>query len=253
MEPSFKFSLLRPHNEYSRRNRNVILSTLVVWAVAVFGFQILLKVIEKPVPEESLIQFEQTWPEAKTLQAPAEVKQTCIKSLLLVSGKNTMKPEEKAVLRKAMSALIYSMTSDSVTSVLLKTAEAQKASFDAIADADEDEFAVLQKNIFQNKKDIVSMLSEPLGLSEGGIEEHLLPYTLLPNIPVMTEEDICAAESIMKLYCIHNQSVLTDTRFLGFPFHYFYTAEFLLILFVVLCYLYCIRIEKLQIKYGIVE
>jgi putative solute:sodium symporter small subunit len=55
----------------------------------------------------------------------------------------------------------------------------------------------------------------------------------------------------MSLYLIHNQSALTDTKFLGFPFHYFYTAVFLLILFVGLCWLYCVRTDIFNKKYGI--
>ena len=55
----------------------------------------------------------------------------------------------------------------------------------------------------------------------------------------------------MRLYLVHNRSVLTDTRFLGFPFHYFYTAVFLLILFVGLCWVYCVRIDYFNRKYGI--
>ena len=58
-------------------------------------------------------------------------------------------------------------------------------------------------------------------------------------------------EEAMGLYLIHNRSVLTDTRFLGFPFHYFYTAVFLLILFVGLTWLYCVRTDMFNKKYGI--
>jgi putative solute:sodium symporter small subunit len=58
-------------------------------------------------------------------------------------------------------------------------------------------------------------------------------------------------EEAMELYLIHNRSVLTDTIFLGFPFHYFYTAVFLLILFVGLCWLYCVRTDMFNKKYGI--
>jgi putative solute:sodium symporter small subunit len=56
---------------------------------------------------------------------------------------------------------------------------------------------------------------------------------------------------IMGLYLIHNRSALTDAKFLGFPFHYFYTAVFLLILFVGLCWLYCVRTDMYNKKYGI--
>jgi putative solute:sodium symporter small subunit len=60
-------------------------------------------------------------------------------------------------------------------------------------------------------------------------------------------------EEAMGLYLIHNRSVLTDTVFLGFPFHYFYTAVFLLVLFVGLCWLFCIRTDMFHKKYGIEE
>lgn len=57
----------------------------------------------------------------------------------------------------------------------------------------------------------------------------------------------------MKLYMTHNQSVLTNAKFLGFPFHYFYTAVFLLILFVFLCWLYCVITDRVNIKLGLEE
>jgi putative solute:sodium symporter small subunit len=56
---------------------------------------------------------------------------------------------------------------------------------------------------------------------------------------------------IMAKYLIHNQSFLTDFSFLGFPFHYFYTAIFLLVLFVALCWIYCIRIDRRNRILGI--
>ena len=55
---------------------------------------------------------------------------------------------------------------------------------------------------------------------------------------------------IMKTNLIHNQSVLTDTIFLGFPFHYFYSALFLLTLFVLICLVYCFKIDTLMKKYD---
>ena len=58
-------------------------------------------------------------------------------------------------------------------------------------------------------------------------------------------------EEAMGLYLIHNRSVLTDIKFLGFPFHYFYTAVFLLILFVGITWLYCVRTDMFNKKYGI--
>ena len=55
---------------------------------------------------------------------------------------------------------------------------------------------------------------------------------------------------VMKLYLIHNRSFLTDTIFLGFPFHYFYTAIFLLVLFVVLCWVYTFMLDRIHTRIG---
>ncbi|RKX20065.1 MAG: hypothetical protein DRP35_06675 [Candidatus Zixiibacteriota bacterium] len=42
-------------------------------------------------------------------------------------------------------------------------------------------------------------------------------------------------------------------RFLGFPFHYFYTAVFLLVLFVGLCWIFCFQTDRIYKKLGIEE
>ena len=59
-------------------------------------------------------------------------------------------------------------------------------------------------------------------------------------------EQQALTKEIMDRYLIHNRSVLTDTIFLGFPLHYFYTAVFLLVLFVGLCLGYCLMMERLE-------
>ncbi|MFC1670672.1 DUF4212 domain-containing protein, partial [Spirochaetota bacterium] len=56
-----------------------------------------------------------------------------------------------------------------------------------------------------------------------------------------------------KLYLIHNRNVLTDIKFLGFPFHYFYTSQLLLIMFVLICLVYCIATDRIHRKYGFIE
>lgn len=87
-----------------------------------------------------------------------------------------------------------------------------------------------------------------------GLEANIITFFLKDkNIKELTEAEVTAIPVIMKTYLIHNRSILTDTKFLGFPFHYFYTAEFLLILFVLLCVIYVYRIQRLQKKFNIVE
>jgi hypothetical protein len=39
---------------------------VVIWFFAIFGFQILLKVVEKPTPEQSYLTFENVWENVKS-------------------------------------------------------------------------------------------------------------------------------------------------------------------------------------------
>ena len=46
----YHISFFKPTTERARANRNMVLWLVTVWFVAIFGFQILLKILEKPVP-----------------------------------------------------------------------------------------------------------------------------------------------------------------------------------------------------------
>ena len=78
-----------------------------------------------------------------------------------------------------------------------------------------------------------------------------IPYALT----AIEEGDVSMVSSeipaIMSRNLIHNQSILTDTIILGFPFHYFYSALFLLVLFVTICVVYCRAIDKVMAKYEL--
>ena len=67
----------------------------------------------------------------------------------------------------------------------------------------------------------------------------------------ISESDKSALPTIMELYLVHNRSTLTDTRFLGFPFHYWYTSQFLLILFVSLCWIFCYMTDASNIRHNL--
>ena len=83
---------------------------------------------------------------------------------------------------------------------------------------------------------------------------NLLPYALVPvTEPVLNEEIKGALPDIMKLYLVHNESIFSRFIFMGFPFHYWYTAQFLLILFVLLCLTYALLIGKINAKYNFIE
>jgi putative solute:sodium symporter small subunit len=45
-------------------------------------------------------------------------------------------------------------------------------------------------------------------------------------------------------------SFLTEAQFMGFPFHYWYSSQFLIALFIGLCYIYCKFIDKLESEYD---
>ena len=82
----------------------------------------------------------------------------------------------------------------------------------------------------------------------------LLPSSLVKvESSALSDESKQALPEIMELYLIHNQSFLTDFKFLGFPFHYWYTAQFLLILFVLLCLYYAVSIDRMNEEYEFVE
>jgi putative solute:sodium symporter small subunit len=101
---------------------------------------------------------------------------------------------------------------------------------------------------------VVEWAAPYAGLEKYSLKAKLLPFTLKADkLTSLTEEDKTKVPATMAKYLIHNQSFLTDFKFLGFPFHYFYTAVFLLILFVGLCWIYCYRTDKKMTKFEVVE
>ena len=145
-------------------------------------------------------------------------------------GKNiAVKDEHKAFLQEALSWSVYSMQDESTRAV------------------------------FENDPDegTIEIAKSSIGLTTEGFDKvmsDLLPTSLLKvQSKTISAECKAAIPGIMKLYLVHNQSGLTDLRFLGFPFHYWYTAQFLLILFVLLCLTYAAVIDKMNTKYDFVE
>lgn len=45
------------------------------------------------------------------------------------------------------------------------------------------------------------------------------------------------------------QGVLTQTTLLGFPFHFWFTGQFLIVWFILLCFLFNLFIDRLNEKY----
>lgn len=227
----FKVNFFKPLSDHARANMKIIISLVIIWAVCVFGFQILLIILNNPTPEKSYTQFEKLWPGVvDNDQVSVDSKQQFARTILSVLGKNiAVKDDHKAVLKKVLSWSVYSMLSDSVKAVFT-------------SDPNDEALIIAQ---------------EKIGLESAGFDKIMVD--LLPSSLIQVDSehlcDNCKAElpKIMKLYLVHNQSALTNFKFIGFPFHYWYTAQFLLILFVILCLIYAVMIDRINKKHNFVE
>ncbi len=103
----YHISFFKPTTDSARRNRNMVVQFVLIWAVAIFGFQILLKILEKPTPEPAYTQFESSW---KNIEAgsPTMVDfQNAGQSALSVLGKVAIDPEHRAALDNAVSWMAF--------------------------------------------------------------------------------------------------------------------------------------------------
>lgn len=246
MDPSqndYHMSFFKPTTDSARRNRNMVIQLVLIWAVAIFGFQILLKIIEKPVPEPSYTLFETSWQAIETGNPSVTDLQGAGQATLSVLGKVAIKPEHRLLLNNALSWLAYQLSD-------------QKEEFKS-AIADFEDYAatitdISDETYVAKKSELIPVIAKLFGLNELDVRTTIAPLEIKSLL--MESFDDSGRDQMMEtmgLYLIHNRSVLTDAKFLGFPFHYFYTAVFLLILFVGLCWLYCIRTDMFNKKYGI--
>jgi len=249
----YNFSLFRPRNLHGRKNRNVILTMLLIWAVAVFGFQFLLRGIEKPTPEKALSLFESTWPAVVTGEMSADYK-TFLQSLVLLKGKSALKPGDQKVLSDAISCAAFTVVPDSVRTLMISQIRDLDSLRSALTGATDQEYLDIKTLTGSKHRSLATISEFYTGFKAGSLEASIFTGSLHEEYPEsFGDPTFSALPEIMKFYFIHNQSKLTDTRFLGFPFHYFYTAVLLLILFVGLCIVYNILIEWRLGKEGIVE
>jgi putative solute:sodium symporter small subunit len=256
MEPqdNYDFSIFQPRNLHGRKNRNVILTMLLIWAVAVFGFQFLLRAIEKPVPEKALSQFESVWPAAMQGNLSEADQKSLLHSLLMVMGKNVVSLADQAIVSAAVGTTAFMLVPDSIKSELLNGISSLSALKIRLASAKDLEYLEAKAGINLIKSDLSEAFEPYTGFAVGSLEAGLLTGSLNTEFPAsLSDASLQRLPEIMKLYLTHNQSVLTDTVFLGFPFHYFYTAIFLLVLFVALCIVYNLLVERRLEKQGVVE
>ena len=227
----YDVNFFRPKSEHAKTNRTLILTLAIIWAVGVFGFQILLMIFNQPTPEETFTNFNSSYPSVvDDNNVNDETKIEFAKSLLMVLGKNiAVSDEHKIILKKSFTWVAANLQPDSIRSVFTQDPT-------------------------DNMNDLVS---NSLKLQSAGFDKimiDLIPSSLVKlEGTTFPEEYKAQLPGIMELYLVHNRSFLTDFNFIGFPFHYWYTAQFLLIMFVLLCVVYAFSIEKANKKYDFVE
>ncbi|MBN2416261.1 DUF4212 domain-containing protein [bacterium] len=227
---SFEVNFFKPLSDHAKANKKLILTLATIWAVCVFGFQFLLMALNKPTPEKNYDAFLAAWPQVVDNQdtEPA-AKADFARVLLSVLGKNiALREDHKAAVSKTLSWTLFTMQSDSGKAVFQKEPDEETRNA-AIAS---------------------------LGLETSGFDKimiDLLPASLKKVDGPLDDQTRESLPGIMKLYLVHNQNALTDFRFLGFPFHYWYTAQFLLIMFVILCLIYALMIDRMNVKHDFVE
>lgn len=230
-QDQYDINFFKPTSDHARGSRKLISWLATIWAVAVFGFHFLLIYVTTPTPEKTLENFNNVWPQiVEDSSATIKMKQTFSRSLLMVLGKNiVVKENHKAVVKESLSWVVYSMQADSL-----------KALYQA-----------------EPNDETINGAIQTIGLEPEGFDQIMrdLLHTSLVRVEnsTLSKESEESLPGIMNLYLVHNQSFLTDFKFLGFPFHYWYTAQFLLILFVVLCLIYALSMDRLNVKYKIAE
>jgi len=244
-QEQYHFSFFKPSTDSARRNRNMVVQLILIWTVAIFGFQILLKIIEKPTPEAVYALYEQSWENITTGQYEALDLQKSSQAALSVLGKVAIQPAHREALDNAVSWFAWELADSGQKEQL----QSLMTAFESIAGS----ISVFTDEAYVSKKnELLPLLGNLFKLPPNDIRVKIAPLEIKTTLMgSFDDENRKLFVESMDLYLVHNQSVLTDAKFLGFPFHYFYTAVFLLILFVGLCLLYCIRTDIFNKKYGI--
>ncbi len=242
----YKISFFRPTTQRALVNRNLTIKLFLLWAVAIFGFQVLLKIVEKPVQEEALLRFTPAWENVLAGEAIEQDYKIAGQSMVQAMGKITMSPDNYASLRDGVGWMLHEVCSDEVFAVIQQDVQTVNALREQIT--------TLQDSDYQAAKEAVIARAAPaLGIDQGSLLAQLLSIGLSNDMAGISDENKQRIPEIMQLHMTHNRSFLTDTIFLGFPFHYFYNAVLLLVFFIGLCWYYCYRIDRLHARLNFVE
>jgi len=245
-EEEYRISLFKPTTQQALKNRNLIIQLFAVWAIAIFGFQILLKILEKPVPEDALIAFSAAWEKVESGNADAADYISAGQSMVQAMGKSTIKAHEYSALQDGVGWMLANVYPVDELDDLQKDVNRLSALREQITSLRDEDY-------LEAKELIISKAAPALGIDQGTLLAQLLAIGLDGELTQISDENKSRIPDIMGLYMTHNRSVLTDTIFLGFPFHYFYTAVFLLVFFIGLCWFYCYKTDKLHARLNFLE
>lgn len=240
----YRISFFNPTTTHARIDRNLAILLVSIWAITVFGFQIALRVLEKPTPEKNLVVFESVWDDVREGNAALDQNQKFITSCLSVIGKQSVKADHLKVLKNAYGATVFSLIPEDQKEVFANEVNDLKKFVAS-------EVSIIDPAYLQLKESIASKVAPVAGIEKECLLYQLIPIGLTGDIQTVAASTKAELHQIMKLYMTHNQSVLTDFTFLGFPFHYFYTAVFLLIIFVGICLFYCYKVDRVNVRLGL--
>ncbi|HSV87378.1 MAG TPA: sodium/substrate symporter small subunit, partial [Bacteroidales bacterium] len=237
----YHINFFKPKTLRARNNRKLIVWLLAIWATAIFGFQIALKIIGKPTPEPALVEFNTVWADVKGGQATQEQYKVFARSVLQGLGKIYLEPEYISAMSNAFSYSMFKVAGEQDYSLI--------QGIEAFSEMQRVSANITNPDYIKARLHLESIVVDILGLHPNDPRIIAAPFSLKPELAVeFLPENQNLTEEALTLYMTHNRSILTDTKFLGFPFHYFFTAVFLLFLFVALCVIYCIKADKMEAK-----
>ena len=240
-----------PNSAFAKENNRLIAIIVIIWALAVFGFHGWMKVIEKETPEPGHDTYMAAVEALKADTASVQQKQDVAKVYLMLMGKYIALRGDAAFLQ-----------TDAKDEDIVKPTTLQNA-FTVLAN---ELLSVGQKvnDLLPGKlkkdeepettryKELSDKVAMAVNLKDGKFDAILTTFIPYAVTDVATEKvDYDKMTGIMDKHLIHYRSFLTDTKFLGFPFHYFYSAVFSMVLFCGLCIFYCVVADKMMIRHGI--
>ncbi|MEZ5071534.1 MAG: hypothetical protein R2751_11345 [Bacteroidales bacterium] len=168
---SYHISFFKPTTERALANRNMVLWLVSVWVVAIFGFHILLKVIEKPVPEPAYTAFQTAWSNLENgSNAPADY-QAFAQSCLSLAGRIETSDAEKECIDHAFSWSLYQLAGPSGQDALVQRILEFEGKSQVITSIGDEDYIRI-------KLALVRDLSPLVGLSDLDVRKTVVPFAL---------------------------------------------------------------------------